>query len=123
MSIYKQASQLKLRITTSVGNLSVEQLWDLGLEELDELAVKLERKYKSTGKKSFLDKKTEENEMDKLKFDLVYDILDTKVKAANAASEEAEIKRHNQKIDELIAQKQNEELAGKSIEELEELRK
>jgi hypothetical protein len=37
--MYKEAAKQKLRFATNKGNLSVEQLWDLNLTDLDSLAV------------------------------------------------------------------------------------
>jgi len=119
--MYKQASKLKLRFQTTVGNLSVENLWDLSLENLDSLAVSLEEEYKKSGKKSFLVAKSEKDKTSKLRFDIVLDILTTKVEEANAAAKVQEDKEHNNKIIALIAEKQDESLKGKSIKQLEAL--
>ena len=35
MNIFEEASRKKIRVKTSRGSLSVEKLWDLPLEELD----------------------------------------------------------------------------------------
>jgi len=121
--MYKEASKLKLRISTVKGQLSVEQLWDLPITQLDELAVALEKEYETSANKSFLVKKTLKNKVAKLKFDIVLDILDSKVNAAEAASETRANKEHNQKIYELIAEKKDGELKGKSIRELEKMLK
>lgn len=120
---YKQASQQKLRVETSVGLLSVEQLWDLPVEELDSIAVKLSEDYEKSSGKSFLQKRSLKDKTVKLKFDVVLDILETKVKNAETASKAQETKEHNQKILGLIAEKQDGELQGKSIEELEAMLK
>ena len=77
--MYKEASKLKLRFQTTKGILSVEQLWELSLTELDALAVSLEEEYKNSDGKSFLDKKTEKDKMVKLRFDIVLNVLNTKV--------------------------------------------
>ena len=53
-NIFKQASQLALRIETNKGSLSVEQLWTLKLSELDQLAVSLEEVLEKSAGKSFL---------------------------------------------------------------------
>ena len=118
MSIYKQAIQQKVRFTTNRGVLTPEQMFDLPLGELDALAVKLEQEHKDSGGKSFLDKKTPKDKIIKLKFKVVLDILETKSEEANAATEAAENKAHNEKILELIAGKEDEALAGKSIKQL-----
>lgn len=123
METFKQATKQKLRIQTNRGLLSVEQLWDLSLEELDSLAVSLEEAYKESGKKSFLVKKSEKDKTTKLRFDVVLDVLNTKSEEAQALTEAKEIKEHNNKIIELIAEKQDESLKGKSIKQLEAMLK
>ena len=40
--MYKKASKLKLRFQTQKGNLSVEQLWDLSL---DDLKIEVKKQY------------------------------------------------------------------------------
>jgi hypothetical protein len=117
-TMYKEASKQKLRIATSKGLLSVEQLWDLQVEELDKVAVALEEEYKNSKGKSFLVKKTTKDKTVKLKFDIVLDILTSKVEEAEQAREAIEIKEYNQKILELISKKKESELEGKSISEL-----
>jgi hypothetical protein len=121
--MYKQASQLKLRFSTTKGNLSVEQLWDLSLTDLDSLAVSLEEAYKNSKGKSFLVKTSTKDKTIKLMFDIALDVLTTKVEQQEALREAADIKAHNQKILSLIAKKQEGELEGKSVEELEKMLK
>ncbi len=119
MDNFKTASATKLRIQTNKGLLSVEQVWDLSLEELDTLAVSLEEDYKSSGKKSFLAKTTAKDRVAKLKFDVVLDILGTKVAENERLAEAQEIKEHNKKIIALIAEKDDDALKGKSRKQLE----
>lgn len=123
MENYKLATQQKLRFQTSKGLLSIEQLWDLSLEDLDVLAVSLEAQHKESGKKSFLIKTSVKDKTAKLRFDVVLDILNTKVEEAQAAAEALEIKEHNKKIIALISEKQDESLKGKSIKQLEAMLK
>jgi len=119
MENYKLASQQKLRFQTNKGLLSTEQVWDLSIDELDALAVSLEIEHKESGKKSFLVKTSVKDKTAKLRFDVILDVLNTKVDEAQALSEAAEIKEHNKKILELIASKQDESLKGKTIKQLE----
>lgn len=121
--MYKRASQLKLRVATPQGLLSVEQLWDLSIETLDKVAVRLQKEYKASGGESFLEKKTKKDKELKLSFDIVLDVLNTKVENSEKASKAAETKAHNQKILALIAEKQEGELKGKTIDELEAMLK
>lgn len=121
MENFKLASKEKLRVETKKGNLSVEQLWDLPIPELDELAVSLESQHQESAKKSFVVKKTSKDKIVKLKFDIVLEILNTKVAEQEAATEAVEKKQRNAKILQLIAEKQDESLKGKSIKQLEEM--
>lgn len=119
--MYKKASKLKLRFQTTRGLLTAEQLWDLPLTTLDALAVSLEREYKESGKKSFLDAKSKKDKEIKLKFDIVLDILNSKVEDNDAAKNEMENKVHNQKILAFIKEKQDGDLKELPVKELEKL--
>lgn len=123
MENYKQASREDLRVVTSKGVLTVTQLWSLSIPELDVIAVELEAEYQTSGKKSFIVKKSKKDSSTKLRFDIVLDILTTKVEEAEAASETLENKRHNEKIDSIIANKKDQELQEKSVAQLMKLRK
>lgn len=121
--MYKEASKQKLRFSTAKGTLTAEQLWDLSLTDLDELAVALETEHKESGKKSFLVTKSVKDKTAKLRFDIVLDVLSTKVEESEAAKTAKDNKEHNQKILGLIADKQDESLKGKSIKDLEKMLK
>ena len=123
MENFKQASKEKLRVQTNKGSLSVEQLWDLSIPELDALAVSLEEEHQTSGKKSFIRKSSPKDKTTKLRFDVVLDILTTKVDEMEAAKAKAEAKAHNNKILTLISEKQDETLKGKSIKQLEAMLK
>ena len=122
MDIFEQASRQKLRINYK-GELSVEQVWDLRLDQLDELAVHLETQVDKSTRKSFLTKASKADSLAKLRFDVVFSILQTKVKEAQDAADASERKYENQRILSLIEAKKDAERAGKSIEELEALLK
>lgn len=121
MEYYKLATKQKLRFQTSKGLLTVEQLWDLSLMDLDALAVSLEVAHQESGGKSFLKKKSEKDRTAKLRFDIVLDVLGSKVEESDAAREAFENKEHNQRILGLIAEKKEEALKNKSIKELESM--
>jgi hypothetical protein len=123
MENYKLATKQKLRFQTTKGLLNTEQLWDLSLRDLDDLAVSLEEEHKTSGKKSFLVKTSAKDKTTKLKFDVVLDVLNTKVEEEQAAQEALETKEHNKKIITLISEKKDESLKGKSIKELEKMLK
>ena len=117
--MYKEVSRQRIRFQTAQGPLTVEQLWDLSVNDLDKLAVSLEEAHKNSKGKSFLEKRTTKDKTLKLQFDVVLDVLQTKVDEAEEARIKKENKEHNEKIITLIKNKQDKELEGKSIDELE----
>ncbi|MFA5457111.1 MAG: hypothetical protein WC261_05690, partial [Synergistaceae bacterium] len=52
--MFEKATRMKLRIATGKGNLSVEDLWDLNLAQLNEVAKGLNRRVKELGEEDFL---------------------------------------------------------------------
>lgn len=118
MESYKRVIRKKARFATEKGELSVEQLWDLTIPQLDKLAVSLQEKYENSNPKSFIVKKTTKDKDLKDQLDVVLDILETKVDEAELAKEKAERKERNQKIYKLIEEKKDKALEGKSIKEL-----
>lgn len=120
--MYKQLIKDKVRFTTAKGVLSLEQLFTLSINELDTLAVSLQEAYeKSNNKKSFIEKRTTKDKSLKMQLDVVLDIMQDKIEEAELAKTKAENKARNQKIREIIAQKQDAALEAKSINELKSL--
>jgi hypothetical protein len=119
MENFKLASQQKLRFQHSRGSLTVEQLWDLSIDELDALAVSLEDQHKQSGKKSFLTTKSVKDKTAKLRFDVVLEVLTAKVEEAELSAKSGQIKERNKKILAIIADKQDQSLSKKSVKELE----
>lgn len=123
--MYKQASKLGLRFQTNRGVLSVEQLWQLTLTDLGN-AIKAVKKVlvkNDDDELSFLETTKTIDVENQLRFDILKDVYLTKKKESDDLKQAADIKAHNQKILALIAEKQESELKGKSIEELEALLK
>lgn len=116
--MYKEATRLKLRYATIKGDISTEQLWDLSVDDLDVIAVNLQEELEALGKKSFLTRRSNADKVLKIKFDVVFDILSTKVEEAELAKTAKDRKEHNAKIDALIAKKQEEQLENLSVDEL-----
>lgn len=121
MDNFKKASYLKLRFSTTVGMLSVEQLWDLSQTQLSNAikAVKKVLKKNDDDELSFLEDTKVVDTENQLRFDILKDVYLTKQEEATKIKNAADIKAHNQKILALIAEKQDGELKGKTIAELE----
>lgn len=116
--MYKEALQKKLRFKTNKGIITTEDLFDLSLQNLNTLAIMLDKKISETPKKSFIEElPTEEND-DELRFSIVKDIINIKLKTRKDNINKAQVDARNKRIAELIAKKEDEALANKSIEEL-----
>jgi hypothetical protein len=125
MSIYKEASRIKLRVNTGMGQLSVEQLWDLSLTKLSTIIrnVKTSLQKDNDDELSFLDETKKVDPVQQLIFDILKDIYLTKKNELVAEKEEAARKAHNDKINELLFKKQESKLESLSEEELRKLLK
>lgn len=129
MDIFQLASRQKLRFETVQGAVTTEDLWDLPLTttsrtrvNLDEIAIGLDQQIKNMGETtSFVRKATRVNETLKLKFAIVKSIIDLRLEEQEAAEAVAENAQKKQRILEIIANKQDEELASKSVDELKAL--
>jgi hypothetical protein len=121
--MFQQATRLKLRFETSKGQLSVEDLWDLPLTStrhsanLDDLARTLHEATK-TEHVSFVNKAAPVNELQKLRFDIVLHIINTRIGENDAAATARANREKKQQIMALIDQKQNEALGALSVEDL-----
>ena len=104
MNIFEQATRAKIRFSTPVGMLSVEDLWDLPLTStraranLDDVARLLDAELKSTSSVSFVNDVSEVNAKTKLMFDVVIHVINTKVAEAKAAKSAADVREKKQKI-------------------------
>lgn len=116
--MYKELLRKKERFQTTKGNLSLEQLWDLTANELNDLAVALDSAYEASGKKSYITTRSVKDKTTKQKFDVVIDILNTKLEEAAEAVARKERKEKNAKILAIIADKEDESLKGKTKKQL-----
>jgi len=120
MEMFERATREKFRFKLSNGIVSVEDLWDLKLDDprLDQLAISLNKEIKELTEESFIKTKTKKDETLNLKFELVKYIINTKLKE----KEERELTniklQKKAKLEELIYQKELEEISSKTLEEL-----
>lgn len=124
MDIFKEASKLGLRFTTSRGVLSTEQLWSLSQKDLTVCIKAQKAKVAKTtdDELSFLDESAPTvDKVEQLRFDILKDIYLTNQDVLTKAKAAKDKKDHNTKIAKLIADKKEESLSKLSIEELEKL--
>lgn len=117
--LFEKATRQKLRVATSKGNVSVEDLWDLSLTALNTIAVNLKKELKASEEESFLDVRSNSDITTKLRFDVVLYILNVKKEEKVAREAAAETKAKKEKLLGILAKKQDAALENMSAEELE----
>lgn len=125
MELFAIASRSKLRFDTAQGSLGTEDLWDLPLQtsrpnraSLDNIAIGLNKLLQDAGTTSFVDESPIGNNDLKTKFDIVLYVISVRKEESKAAETLRLNSEKKQRILEIIAGKEDEALAGKSIEEL-----
>ena len=118
MSIFEKASKAKLRFSTSRGQLSTEDLWDLSLESLDQIAVAIDKALETAGKKSFIGKRDTTNTTLELQLEILKHIIEVKLTEKDAKAKRVERNAQLAQLKELAASKSTEALQGKSLEEI-----
>lgn len=122
--MFQKASREKLRFDTGKGQLSVEDLWDLplisttGRPNLDSIAQELNKQLKTSDTVSFVNPSKKTNNTVQLKFDIVKHIIDVRLAENNARLQATEKAERKEKLRKLINAKEEEDLQGKTREEL-----
>lgn len=114
---FEYAVRNKLRFPYK-GMLTVEEIWDLKVTELDSIFKTLNKQKKTEQEESLLVTKTKEDETLDVQISIIRYIVAVKQAEKDAKEREKEIKAENQKIMSIIERKENEALEGLSIEEL-----
>jgi hypothetical protein len=118
--MFEKATRLKLRFNFK-GLCTVEDLWDLSLEDLNSVFQGLNSQLKEHKEESLLDKKTQNEELLELTVNIVKYIFETKQKEQKEREDAIAKAERKQKILGIIANKQDAELQDKSIDELNKL--
>jgi uncharacterized Fe-S cluster-containing radical SAM superfamily protein len=118
MNIFERASRAKTRFTTSRGELSTEQLWDLSLEALDTLAIAVNKQIKEKSEESFIAKKTVANTELELKLEILKHIITSKISDKEAAATRKAKQEQIKELEGLLVEKRGEELKSKSPAEI-----
>ena len=125
INMFEVAARKKFRFETAVGEITVEDLFTLPLHSpvanrttLDSIAVALHNKLSTVSTVSFVTSAENEDSDLRVKFDIVMHILN--LKKAEKDEREAAVAKKAKKdqILQLIAQKENEQLAGTSLDDL-----
>lgn len=126
MSMFEQAAQLKLRFETNRGLISVEDLYDLPLSttkangvSLDTVAIGVHKALKEATEISFVAEVSAENSVMQLRMDIVKHVIDERKQKNAMRLLAAEKSQKKKRLLEILSNKQDEELQGKSADEIE----
>ena len=100
------------------GVISVEDLWDLSVQQLDGIFKTLKSQEKKAQEESLLDTRTPEDEILTAKIEIIKYIVNTKLDEAKQAERAKENRDQKQKILGILAEKQDADLRSKTPEEL-----
>lgn len=118
--MFETASRSKLRLPYK-GQISVEDLWDLSVQDLDSVFKTLNSHKKQAEEESLLGTKSNEDKILELKIEIVKYIVQVKLNEENARLKAKENKEQKQKLYSILATKQETELQNKSVEEIQKM--
>ena len=116
-NIFEIATRNKYRFPYK-GAVSVEDLWDMSMKDLDSVFKALNKELRITNEESLMHTKSLADEEVENKIEIVKFIYNFKVKEQNERLLAREKKQRDQKIMDIIARKDAAELENKSKEEL-----
>lgn len=117
--MYKKALRTKLRFSTTKGKLTTEDLFDLSLTDLNNLAIALDKKLSETPRKSFISDIAPDTQEDELRFNIVKDVITLKLAERNAAQNAKAKAAEKAQLLEILHRKKNEALENLSVAEIE----
>ncbi len=118
--MFIKAARKKMRFPYK-GQATVEDLWDLPVTELDKIFKILNAEAKKAKEESLLETKSEESEKLAVRIGIIKYIVSVKLEEKKEAELAKERKEQKQRIMKVLASKHDEELKGKSVEELEKM--
>ena len=117
MNMFERAVREKTRFNFR-GSISVEDLWDLSLTNLDKIYGELESELEKLPKKSLLSNNSEQRDDIEFKQSIIAYIVTVKQSEIEDNAQKAEKAAKKQKLLAIIESKQNESYNNMSIEEL-----
>ena len=119
-NMFEVATRTKMRFPFK-GMITVEDLWDLSVQNLDKVFKTLNSQRKEAQEESLLSAKSSEDEVLDIQIEIVKYIVGVKLDEQAARAKAAENKEKKQKIMTLMAKKDDEALENMSKEELQKL--
>lgn len=119
-NIFEYATRNKMRFPYK-GNVSVEDLWDLSVTELDKVFKTLNSQRKQSQEESLLNTKSKEDEIVDIQIAIVKHIVAVKLAEKEAREKAAENKAKKQKIMAIMAARDEKALENASDEDLQKM--
>lgn len=119
-NIFEVAVRNKFRFNFK-GMVTVEDLWDLTLTQLDSIYKTLNREVKETEEDSLLGTKTKENDELQTKIEIIKYIVQQKVQEKENRENEVKLKQQKQQILAMLEKKQQTNMENMSEDQLLEM--
>lgn len=119
-NIFEYAVRNKVRFPFK-GMISVEDLWDLSLTNLDSIYKTLNKQVKQSNEESLLDTKPQTDKELTVQIAIIKHIVSTKLAEQEAKEKAAVKKEQKQKILAIMSAKKDEALQNSSIDDLQKM--
>lgn len=119
MEMFEKANREKIRFPYK-GLVSVEDLWDLSVEDLDGIYKRLNSKLKESKEDSLLERDKTDTALD-FQVAIVRHIVEVKLAEAEERKTQIERKEKRQKIMEILSQKQDASMQAMSVKDLQKM--
>ena len=119
-NIFEYVSRNKVRFPYK-GNVSVEDLWDLSVSELDKVFKALNSRRKQSQEESLLNTKSQEDEIVETQIEIVKYIVSVKLAEKEARERASENRARKQKIMAIMAARDDKALENASDEDLQKM--
>jgi polyphosphate kinase 2 (PPK2 family) len=115
--MFEVATRTKMRFPFK-GQISVEDLWDLSVTNLDSVFKTLNAQVKQAKEESLLATKSQEDKLLEMQIEIVKYIVKVKQEEEIARLQAKELKEKKQKIMAVLSAKEDQALQNMSVEEL-----
>jgi len=120
VNIFEVANSKKFRFNFK-GLISTEDLFDLSVKDLDSIFKTLNSQLKQTREESLLEVKSTEDQILDIKIEIVKHIFNLKQEEEAKRIKAKENKEKKQKLMEILANKENQDLLNKSKEDIQKM--
>ena len=121
MSLFERAVKCKLRFHSGKGLLSVEDLYELNLNSLDNIAKAVNKQIKLEEEESFVKQASKVSTELNLQLDILKHVIADKIAVQEANKKRAETLAKKSQIEDILLRKKSQQLEDLPVEELEKM--